>query len=198
MNSCIYDFETLGQNVFECPAISLAALRFDEERFVNNPYSYDELLGQCKYIKFDVQEQVKEYGRKIEQSSLDWWKEQGAKALRKIQPAADDVSISELYEFLSLDVQIHKCDKVYTRGNTFDPILLKSLLQNFNQTDPAKWWTIRDTRSYLEAMLYGSNIRDTFVPDELESVFIKHDPAHDVAMDVYRMQYVIRVIHVED
>ena len=195
MNSCIYDFETLGQNVFECPAISLAALRFDEERFITNPYSYDELLSQCKYIKFDVQEQVKEYGRKIEQSSLDWWKEQGPKALKKIQPSADDVSISELYEFLSLDVQVHKCDKVYTRGNTFDPILLKSLLQNFNQTDPAKWWTIRDTRSLFEGMMYGHNISSRFIPEGLEEKFVAHDPCHDIAMDVMRFQHLARILN---
>lgn len=195
MNSCIYDFETLGQNVFECPAISLAALRFDEERFTTNPYSYEELLSECKYIKFDVQEQVKEYGRKIEQSSLDWWKEQGPKALKKIQPASDDVSISELYEFLSLDVQVHKCDKVYTRGNTFDPILLKSLLRNFNQTDPAKWWTIRDTRSLFEGMMYGHNISSRFIPEGLEEKFVAHDPCHDIAMDVMRFQHLARILN---
>ena len=195
MNSCIYDFETLGQNVFECPAISLAALRFDEERFTTNPYSYEELLSECKYIKFDVQEQVKEYGRKIEQSSLDWWKEQGPKALKKIQPSSNDVSISELYEFLSLDVQVHKCDKVYTRGNTFDPILLKSLLRNFNQTDPAKWWTIRDTRSLFEGMMYGHNISSRFIPEGLEEKFVAHDPCHDIAMDVMRFQHLARILN---
>ena len=195
MNSCIYDFETLGQDVFDAVAVNLAVLKFDEGRFVKNPYKFEELVDSCKLIKFNVEEQVKEYGRKIQQSTLDWWMQQDKSVQKQIRPSKDDVSISELYEFLSLDIQIQKCDKVYTRGNTFDPILLSSLLRHFQQIDPTKWWVIRDTRSLFEGMTYGHNIKSTFIPEGLEENFIAHDPCHDVAMDVMRFQYLVRLLN---
>lgn len=194
MNSCIYDFETLGQDVFDAVAVNLAVLKFDEGRFVKNPYKFEELVDSCKLIKFNVEEQVKEYGRKIQQSTLDWWMQQDKSVQKQIRPSKDDVSISELYEFLSLDIQIQKCDKVYTRGNTFDPILLSSLLRHFQQIDPTKWWVIRDTRSLFEGMTYGHNIKSTFIPEGLEQNFKAHDPCHDVAMDVMRFQYLVRLL----
>lgn len=195
MTSCIYDFETLGQDVFDAVAVNLAVLKFDEDRFVKNPYKFDELVDSCKLIKFNVEEQVKEYGRKIQQSTLDWWMQQEKEVKRQIQPSSQDVSISDLYEFLSLEIQIQKCDRVYTRGNTFDPILLSSLLRHFKQIDPTKWWVIRDTRSLFEGMTYGHGIKSTFIPEGLEENFKAHDPCHDVAMDVMRFQYLVRLLN---
>jgi len=34
------------------------------------------------------------------------------------------------------------------------------------------------------------------VPD-LEDSFVHHDPIHDIAMDVMRMQYIVRTVFVE-
>lgn len=195
MNSCIYDFETLGQDVFDAVAVNLAVLKFDEDRFVKTPYEFEELVDSCKLIKFNVEEQVKEYGRKIQQTTLDWWTQQEKEVRKQIQPSDQDVSISELYEFLSLEIQIQKCDRVYTRGNTFDPILLSSLLRHFQQIDPTKWWVIRDTRSLFEGMTYGHNIKSTFIPEGLEENFKAHDPCRDVAMDVMRFQYLVRLLN---
>lgn len=194
-NSCIYDFETLSNDVFNGVVVNFAALKFDETRFVSNPYTFEELVESAKFIKFDVEEQVKEYGREIRQSTLDWWKEQGPQAQKQLRPSKDDVSISELYEFLTLELQIQNCDRVYTRGNTFDPILLQTVLKHFNREDPTRFWTIRDTRSIIDGMTYGHKIKNTFIPEGLESKFVHHDPKHDIAMDVMRMQYLVRLLN---
>lgn len=194
-NSCIYDFETLSNDAYNGVVVNLAVLKFDETRFVSNPYQFEELVGAAKYIKFNVEEQVKEYGREIRKSTLDWWKEQGPQAQKQIRPSSDDVSISELYEFLTLEVQIQKCDRVYTRGNNFDPVLVGSLLRHFGREDPARFWTVRDTRSLFEGMTYGHNIKSTFIPEGLEDKFLAHDAKHDVAMDVMRFQYLVRLLN---
>ena len=55
---------------------------------------------------------------------------------------------------------------------------------------PYPWWIIRDTRSMLDGMLWGSGIDNKFIPDGLEEKFVHHDPRHDIVMDVMRMQTV--------
>lgn len=195
MKSCIYDFETLSNDAFNGVVLNIAAIKFDEKRFIDNPYTFEELVDSAKYMKFNVEEQVKEYGRAIRQSTLDWWKEQGPEAQKQIRPSPEDVSIRELYEFLSLEVQIQNCDRVYTRGNTFDPILVATIMQQIGRDDPTRWWTVRDTRSLFEGMTYGHGIRSTFVPDDLKEKFVAHDARHDVAMDVMRFQYLARILN---
>lgn len=194
MTSCIYDFETLSNDAFNGVVLNIAAIKFDEKRFISKPYTFEELIDSAKYMKFNVEEQVRKYGRVIKQSTLDWWKEQGPQAQKQVRPSKDDVSISELYEFLSLEVQIQNCDKVYTRGNTFDPILVATIMQQIGREDPTRWWTVRDTRSLFEGMTYGHGIRSSFIPEGLEGVFMAHDAKHDVAMDVMRFQYLARLL----
>jgi len=195
MKSCIYDFETLSQDVFTAPVVNLAILVFDESRFLTNPYTFDDLVDSCRLVKFDVEEQVKKYNRKIQKSSLEWWGSLGPHGKKMLLPSEDDVSIESLYDILANEIGMQDFDRVYTRGNTFDPILLKSVLETFGKEDPSKWWVIRDTRSLFEGMTYGHNIKSTFIPDELKESFIAHDPCHDVAMDVMRFQYLVRLIN---
>lgn len=195
MSSLIYDYETLSQNAFNAPVVNLAALEFDEERYIDDPYTWQELLGGVQFIKFNVEEQVKEYGRKIEQGTLQWWKQQDAEVQKQLKPSSLDVSIDSLYDFfMSLNYESKK--KVWTRGNSFDPVITDGLLLATNKPKFKNWWAIRDTRSFLEGMLWGSDIKNNFVFDV--DGFIAHDPKHDIAMDVYRMQYVVRKIYGED
>jgi len=195
MRSIIYDFETLSQNMFTGAAVSLAVLDFDTNRFTDGEgYTYEELLDDALTIKFDIKEQVSKYGRSIQKSTLDWWKKQGAEAQKQLQPSEDDVSISELYDWLTTEFEIPKYKAVWSRGNTFDPIFLRTILESAGDSDPfSQWWAIRDTRSFLDGMLYGSGIKNTFIPEDLQEKFIGHDPKHDIAMDVMRMQYLVRL-----
>jgi len=196
-NNCIiYDFETLGKDPRESVVLSMAALPFTEERFVtDNPYTYNELLMNAKFIKFNVKEQVEVYGRKVDKETLEWWSKQSPEARKSLAPSKDDAPLIELHPFL-MDLLNNPKDakKIYTRGNTFDPIFLESLLQNINQVDPFPWWNIRDTRSMIEGMTFGTDIRNDFMPDELKEHFIHHNPIHDIAIDVMRLQYVARIL----
>ena len=198
MNECtIYDFETLGQDQRHSVVLSFAILSFSEDRYLKDPYTYEELLANSKYIKFNVEEQVKVYKRTITKETLDWWKEQGKEAQdSQLKPMPTDVSISAFHKFLTDNIDLKNHKKAFTRGNTFDPIFLDSVLANCGQTNPMHWRTIRDTRSYIEGLSFGSGLDNGFIPSkELEEKFVKHDPRHDIVMDVMRMQSLVRAIN---
>lgn len=187
----IYDFETLGQDPETSAVVSLATLEFCEEKFVEGE-GYDplELLASTRYIKFSVADQIKRLNKKIEASTLEWWEGQGEKAREALKPSRDDVSVADLDEWLKAGYDMPSFDKVFTRGNTFDPMFLKALIGH----EPYQWWTIRDTRSYIDGMLVGSDISNKFIPDAIKDLFVEHDPRWDVVADVMRMQQLHRMI----
>ena len=181
INSMIYDYETLGQDVVNCPVLSMAVFAFDTDRFISNPYTLNEIVDGSTYVKFDVNEQVKVYKRVIEASTLDWWKTQSKEAQRsQLKAYSTDVSITEMPDVLA---SIYTTEAaVYTRGNTFDPIITETM-------------SIRDTRSMIDGLSYGSNISNSFVPDSVDwKDVVVHDPRYDIALDVLRLQVLIQAI----
>mgnify|MGYP001332831193 CR=1 FL=1 len=138
------------------------------------------------------QSEVKNYKRIITQETLDWWKSQGSEAQKWITPSDDDQKISKLYDWFwensPTDIK-----NFYTRGNTFDPIFLQSLMADTDRPMPYNWWQIRDTRSYIEGLAWGSELIHDYIPPGCEG-FTKHDPKHDIALDVMRMQTIARAI----
>jgi len=195
MNECvIYDFETLGQDQKKSVVVSFAIIAFSEKRYLYEPYTYEELVDSCKYIKFDVEDQVVNFGRKINKETVDWWNSQGDEAKKQIRPSPEDRSIYELYELLINSCECPKIKKSYTRGNTFDPMFLQYLMDDTGHQDPFHWRTVRDTRSMIEGMSFGMDLDNGFTPGDIASKFVKHDPRHDVAMDVMRMQLLAQAI----
>lgn len=195
MNAVIYDYETLSSNPQDGVVLSMAALAFDENRYVSNPYTYEELLESAQYIKFDVEEQVKVYGRKIEKATVDWWAKQDKAAQHCLAPSDDDRSIADLPGFMrGLVADTKTVKRVYTRGNTFDPIFTESIFRALQQYEPFHWNLVRDTRSMIEGLSWGSGIKNSFMVEGLEDKFVKHDPVHDIAMDVMRMQVLVQAI----
>jgi len=193
MKSLIYDFETLGTNARESVVISLAALAFDSSFFGEPGYTYEELLENAVTVKFDVADQVRTYGRKIDQDTLNWWSEQSEEAQKQLKPAADDMPIANLHAWLTAAGNPAEIKRIYTRGNTFDPMFLESLLGEVGKKDPYPFYNVRDTRSTIEGMtLLNKSIGNSFMVPGLEDKFVAHDAKHDVAMDVMRMQYLVQ------
>ena len=194
MDDCIiYDFETLGDQ-YTGVAVSLAVLKFNENNYTLNPYNYKDLVSQTAFIKFNVEEQVTKYKRRIEKPTLKWWEKQSVEAREQLKPSPSDVSISDLWKFLTDYMQGMDVRRVYTRGNMFDPVLMESLLYACDKGIPYPWWNVRDTRSFLDGLLWGSDINDKFMPDGCAEDFIHHDPRHDIALDVMRMQSVVQAL----
>ena len=194
MTNLVYDYETLSTDVTEAPVLSLACLRYDESRFASdNPYSFDELLNATRFYKFSIAAQITKYGRVINKDTLAWWGSLPI-ALREAQmsPMESDLSITELPDILKEDAK--GTDRIFTRGNTFDPMITTSLCKTLGVAEPYQWWNIRDTRSYIEGLSYGAEIKNSFMPEGLEGKFVMHDPQHDIVVDVLRMQELIKFI----
>ena len=194
MDDCvIYDFETLGQDQRNSVVLSFAMITFSERHYKSDPYVYSELVNKAKFIKFDVASQVED-GRKINKDTLVWWQEQGKEAQKQLRPSSIDQPLSALYPFIKKHTEDCKIKKSFTRGNTFDPMFLQYIMEETGNEDPFHWRSVRDTRSMIEGMSFGMKLDNGFTPAGLEQEFVKHDPRHDVAMDVMRMQLLAQAI----
>ena len=193
-NACIYDFETLSQDPINGVVLSMAMLSFAESRFTNPEmaYTYDELVSSTHFIKFSVEDQVRNYKRKIDKETLEWWNNQPAEAREQLKPSDEDKSIEELYSFFIVNKSTN-VRKIYTRGNTFDPIFLTYVMKQCGKPEPYHWWEVRDTRSLIDGMAWGSDLDNKFTPPNCES-FVHHDPRHDIALDVMRIQTLAQAI----
>lgn len=192
--SIIFDFETLSLNRVKGVILSLAALKFDENRFSSdNPYTWDELVDSTDYIKFDVNEQVKNYNRVIDSGTLEWWSNLPEESKRCFYPSENDRPLKEIYSFLK-KMWPSELHRIYSRGNTFDPILLDYILEDINEKPFYVFSLIRDTRSFIEGLSYGTDLQNSFIPQEYKNRFIKHNPIHDIVMDVIRIQFLVRII----
>lgn len=195
MASLIYDYETLGQNPLTAAVVCLATLTFEEERFLSDPYTFEELISLTKLYKFDVEDQLN-HGRKICPESIKWWRDLPKSTQALLHKKEDDISLLEIPNIFK-ECNIGMMDKVYTRGNSFDPVINRSVYQYLGVDEGYRWWRLRDTRSLIDGMTYGHNIKDTFIPEGLEDKFEVHNPVHDVAMDVMRIQHLVQIINGE-
>lgn len=195
MNECvIYDFETLSQNQRRTVVVSFAMLTFTESRYLSNPYTFEELVDSSLYVKFDVMEQKRKYERVVDKSTLDWWKQQSKEAQSALIPSENDISIANLYDTIVSYHNTALIKKQFTRGNTFDPMILEYVFEQTGDSMPWHWGSVRDTRSMIDGMSFGMKLDNKYIPGDLKDKFIGHDPRHDIAMDVMRMQYLAQAI----
>jgi hypothetical protein len=187
----IYDFETLSQNPEKAAVISMAVMVFDLDIAEKGAYSYKSLLNSTHYMKFDVSDQVKNLDREIELKTLEWWREQGADAIKELKPSSKDVHITEMQPLIKSLMMQNDIRYVFTRNNTFDPVIFHGICRKTDVIIPYPWWTIRDTKSFIMGLTYGHNIKDDFIPLEAEGLYVKHDPRHDIVLDVMRIQAIL-------
>lgn len=199
MNHLIIDFETMGKKAAECAVIDCSVMVFNWDRFAHDPYTIAS-ISETKRFKLSIADQVKNYGWKIEKSTLQFWEEQEPEVRAKIVPKKDDLTVKEFakqfHEFL---VESPKINYWWSRSNTFDPIILARIFEAEDKLlhleEYLKYWRVRDTRTHIDAKLDFPK-ENGFVPisdeDEWKKVFKKHDSSWDVLADVLRLQQIYR------
>jgi hypothetical protein len=194
-NALIFDFETLSQNPINGVVVSCALLTFNMEKLVSNSYQYENLLSQVMYFKFDVKDQVDKWNRRIDPKTLEWWQQQSKEALATIKPSKHDKSLTEFMPWFTSHFIRDELSYVFTRNNTFDPVIIQSICTDLSLPIPYDWWKIRDTKSFIMGLTYGNNIKDSFIPPDAENKYVKHDPRHDVVLDVMRLQILLHTLN---
>lgn len=198
----ILDFETLGSDVLRAfPILECSYAVFDADRFLNEPYTFEELIGGVVLRdKINIEHQVKEFGYKIDNNVLNWWKEQDSKIVSEIlKPSAKDLHVGDFIENIIQLLEKHKPYYWWSRSNTFDPIILlriaDSVGRRYEIETLLKYWTVRDTRTYIDAKLNFAQKMNSFIPESNErkwnEKFQKHNSVHDVAADILRLQKIV-------
>lgn len=200
-NWLIFDFETMSKKSTSCPAVDLAAIVVDTDRFISdNPYSLRNVADVTKW-KLSVADQVKNYGAIVEKDTVEFWAKQSPEVRAKVKPQADDLTVDAFVEsFHQFLIRSPKIDYWWSRGNSFDPVIIERLFEyagkmpHFEQY--LKFWRVRDIRTYIDAKLDFPKTNG-FVPvsnEELwNKVFKQHDSSWDIIGDVLRMQTIARI-----
>lgn len=200
MKCFIFDFETLGQNVYTCPVINCSYTIFDWERFTDpEPLKFEDILPNIETVKLSIDKQ-KEMGYVIERDSVKWWMAKPPEVKRQALPSKDDVDVEQFIRSLINYIGNIKIDRWWSRSNTFDPIILWRLAKDvgleidINTVLP--FWKVRDIRTFIDAKFDFRVVKNTFCPIDDESkwdqMFQEHNSAHDVAADILRLQRIVR------
>ena len=196
----IFDLETIGANVFHCPVVDVAYTTFEWDRFAEEPYTFEEVASTVQTLKADVNDQMQNYGTKFNKADVEWWERLPKLARDKLNRTEKDLTVVEFCDtILAYLREQRNIDYWWSRGNTFDPVILNRLMlatDNMPTLDQyLKFYKVRDVRSHIDAK-FDYTTRNGFVPVSDESywstAFIAHDSSHDVAADVMRLQTIYR------
>jgi hypothetical protein len=200
-NDLIIDFETMGQDVNKCAVIDISAMVFNWDKMTSDdPYTLAD-ISKCRKFKFDVKEQVQKYGYEIDPSTLAFWNEQSKEVRRNIAPKSSDLSVADFVkQFTDFLIEAPTIKYWWSRSNTFDPMILSRLFQSQNKLphmeQHLKYWSVRDTRTYIDAKFNFSLKKNGFAPcendEKWDSVFKAHDSSWDILADVMRLQSIVR------
>ena len=196
----IFDFETIGADVLVCPVVDMAYTTFEWSRFTENPYTFEELVPEVQSVKLSVSDQMQNLNCKFKKADVHWWENLPKIARDKIIPSDDDLTAEAFCDtILQYLREQNKIDYWWSRGNSFDPVILFRLMNAYGHdklmNEYLKFWKVRDIRTYIDAK-FDFSTRSGFVPlaDEgyWERTFVAHDSSHDVAADVLRLQAICR------
>lgn len=196
----ILDFETIGQGARVAPGIECSYTTFVWDRFLDEPYSFQELLSIIQKSKLDLKDQIKNYDFSYKEEDLNWWMEQPPEVRRLLKPKPDDLKLTQFVEtLLGYLRRSEKIEYWWSRSNTFDPIILDHMSQAVGKyafvNEYLPYWRVRDTRTFIDAK-FNFTTKNGFVPvanvDQWEKVFNAHDSRHDIAADILRLQAIHR------
>ena len=199
----IFDLETIGANVFVCPVVDVAYTIFEWDRFLEDPYTFEEVASTVQTVKADVSDQMNNYGCSFTKADVDWWAGLPQLARDKLNRSTNDLTAVDFCDTILTYLKEEKnVDYWWSRGNTFDPVILNRLMLATDKVDLfnryLKFYKARDVRSHIDAK-FNYTTMNGFVPvaDEeyWKTAFIAHDSSHDVAADVMRLQTIHRAEH---
>ena len=196
------DFETMGDDVLEpCAAIDMSIIVGDTDKMLSeNPYSCKDIV-LAKRFKLSIADQVTNYGFVVQDSAVNFWQEVSPAARKHIKPSKEDLTVEQfINELINHLNSIGKFDYWFSRGNTFDPIILQRLFKVVGKTYTFKEYfrynRVQDMRTHINAKM-DNPVTTNIIPiqdDQFwKSVFVEHDSSWDVLADLLRYQTILRL-----
>ena len=198
-NVIIFDWETLGNRPTSV-VLDLAAVVFN----LDGDDVFEDLIAdkdRTFRVKFDVKEQLINWKRTSDKSTVTWWKQQGEEAQKVLKPDPNlDVSLEEGMQKFKEFVTRHniylnpkKETLAYVRGQSFDfPILTDIVANLWPELDytrfPVPFWNQRDTRTALAHDLCTPMNTKCPLPEGIFKEFVAHNSIHDCSRDVISLQ----------
>jgi hypothetical protein len=202
MRIIFIDFETMGDDVLDpCAAIDMSIIVGNTDKMLSdNPYSCKDIILSKKF-KLSISDQVSNYGFTVQDSALKFWQEVSPEARKHIKPSSIDLTVEQFtVELISYLNTVGKFDYWFSRGNTFDPIILQRLFKVVGKTYVFKEYfrfnRVQDIRTHINAkMEYPVTTNITPIQDDefWKKVFVEHDSAWDVLADLLRYQTILRL-----
>lgn len=204
------DIETLAMSERSIIAtLSAVIWNFDMDANI----TYDELLERTFYVKLDITDQIKRFGRTKDASTLQFWKTQ-PKEVREMSlaPSPNDVKIDDAFVALRKYLNDYNFDFkksfIWTRGIAYDIPKIWSVIEDLKNTgvnsynkefdenttnsykDMFNNFRARDIRTYSDLIGNTNNGKFNLPKDVQPSNFIEHHAQHDIALDVFKMMYI--------
>jgi len=197
----IFDLETVGANVHICPIVDMAYYAFEWDRFLENPYSFEELASNIQTVKLDVRDQVENWKCGFEQEDLKFWQRLPKAARDKLKPTENDLTVQPFCDIILAYLREQRnVDYWWSRSNTFDPIIIWRIMNESGNghlfSEYLKYYKVRDIRTFIDAKFNFGIKHNGFIPvadeDYWHKTFVAHDSTHDVAADILRLQMIHR------
>lgn len=171
--------------------LSAAILWFDETK----QYSYEELVDNTLFVKFNAKEQIEKYKRTFSKETIEWWKTKIPQVTRgfSFSPSDNDVSVQVGVDTLKSYINKYSNNKeevVFIRGS-FDQYISDHLCKYSLGVDPLfRYNAWRDFRTAIDLLKGTARGGYCKVPGfDSETKVWKHNPIHDTAYDVFMLLY---------
>ena len=189
----VFDIETLGP---ESNSVVLSAAILYIDMSVPK-HTWESLYEKTLFVKFNVKDQVENYKRILEKSTVDWWNKQCSLAKEQsFYPKKGDLPAKQGIAILRKYITDH-CDPkttlIWTRGS-LDQMGIDSLCKACDEPLLVNYANYRDLRTYVDLTATNPvrgycNIDPKRYPEFDRNVVVKHNPIDDVVLDALMLLY---------
>lgn len=191
----VLDIESLG---VESTAVilSVALLYIDMEK---QDHTWESMYENTLFVKLNVKDQVQNYKRTVDKSTIDWWNKQCALAKNtSFIPKTSDLvakdAIEVLRKYVNVQCKNPKETLVWVRGS-LDQMALDSLFNAMSEERLFPFSNYRDMRTYVDLIATNPkrgycDIDSSKYPGVWDrNVVVKHNPVDDVVLDALMLLY---------
>lgn len=181
----VFDIETLG--TYSDSVIASAGIVFVD---ATRKQSYDDLIREGLFVKFNIEHQIKNLHRKVDKDTIEWWNKQH-KSIRdySMKPSPDDLLPEQGIKLLQDYCSKHKSKTIWTRGS-LDQMAIDHLARQVDMELIMPYNAYRDCRTAIDIFTGSTNgyCKVNYPGFESYNV-IKHNPCHDAAYDAMMLTY---------